>query len=264
MLFRSGIFVADTAEVRKMNKAKKMNLLLQALCDYGFVFDGIRKSSLSSADYIEIDYPDNRDVLRVLSAAAIKVRNTQLKDIKNLYSNAVVFGNAMIGWNYRLFAEDANTCSVGEGCDYVADKMHDAADQEVILILDKLLAERGAARKKGDPNEGPSMRYFFRKSAPYDFALTSDAGALYLELRIRNAQNCLAYLDGCPERIKEMFRHSDPGCQNRIDQTCRSGVRYEFEKEERWHCGCCGAPFKLHPVKEDIPHYLKLWELSRA
>ena len=228
------------------------------------MFDGIRKSSLSSADYIEIDYPDNRDVLRVLSAAAIKVRNTQLKDIKNLYSNAVVFGNAMIGWNYRLFAEDANTCSVGEGCDYVADKMHDAADQEVILILDKLLAERGAARKKGDPNEGPSMRYFFRKSAPYDFALTSDAGALYLELRIRNAQNCLAYLDGCPERIKEMFRHSDPGCQNRIDQTCRSGVRYEFEKEERWHCGCCGAPFKLHPVKEDIPHYLKLWELSRA
>lgn len=77
------------------------------------------------------------------------MRNTQLKDIKNLYSNAVVFGNAMIGWNYRLFVEDANTCSVGEGCDYVADKMHDAADREVILILDELLAERGAARKRG-------------------------------------------------------------------------------------------------------------------
>ncbi len=262
--FKGGMFVTDTAEVRKINKAKKTNQLLQALCDYGFVFDGIQKLSLSSADYAEIDYPDNRNVLRVLSDAAIKVRNTQLKDIKNLYSNAVVFGNALIGWNYRLFAEGAHTCSVGEGCDYVADKMHDAADREVIFLLDKLFTERGAARKKGDPNEGPSIRYLFKKSAPYDYALTSDTGILYLELRIRNAKNCLAYVDGCPERIKEMFRHSDPGCQNRIDQTCRSGVRYEFEKEERWHCGCCGAPFKIHPVKEDIPHYLKLWELSRA
>jgi len=35
-----------------------------------------------------------------------------------------------------------------------------------------------------------------------------------------------------------------------------------FEQEEKWHCGCCGAPFRIHPVMEDIPHYLKLMELG--
>ena len=42
-----------------------------------------------------------------------------------------------------------------------------------------------------------------------------------------------------------------------------AGVKYIFEGEEKWHCGCCGAPFKLHPVEEDIEHYLKLVELGR-
>lgn len=29
-----------------------------------------------------------------------------------------------------------------------------------------------------------------------------------------------------------------------------------------WHCGCCGAPFRIHPTAEDIPHYIKLMELG--
>lgn len=172
------------------------------------------------------------------------------------------FSNAFIGWNYRVLAEDLHTCSLAEGCDYVADKMHDEADREVIAILDRVLAEQGCTRKKGDSNEGPMLRYFRRQSAAYDYALNSDKGELYLELRIRNAEKCLSYLKECPERIVEIFRYSDTGCQNRINESCKFGVKYEFEEEEKWHCGCCGAPFKLHPVKEDIPHYLKLVELG--
>ena len=209
--FKGNVFITDTAQVRKMNKAKKTNLLLEALCDYGFVFDGIKKYSLSSGDYMEIDYPDNQNVIKVLSAVARKVNNTQLKDVKNIYSGAVAYSNAFIGWNYKVLAESLKTCSVAEG---------------------------------------------------YDYALDSDKGKLCLELRIRNAEKCLEYVNECPERIVEIFRHSDSGCQNRRNGTCKFGVKYEFEKEEKWHCGCCGAPFKIHPVKEDIPHYLKLLELG--
>ena len=259
--FKENVFITDTAQVRKMNKAKKTNLLLEVLCDYGFVFDGIKKYSLSSGDYLEIDYPDNRNVIKVLSAVARKVNNTQLKDIKNIYSGTVAYSNAFIGWNYKVLAEDLHTCSVAEGYDYVADKMHDAADRELIAILDKILTEQGYTRQKGDSNEGPMLRYN-RKQPIYDYALDSDKGKLLLELRIRNAEKCLEYVKECPERIVEIFRHSDSGCQNRINGTCKFGVKYEFEKEEKWHCGCCGAPFKIHPVKEDIPHYLKLLELG--
>lgn len=260
--FNGNVFVADTAEVRKINKAKKTNLLLEALCDYGFVFDGIKKYSLSSGEHLEVDYPDNQNILKVLSAVGKKVKNTQLKDVKNYYSNLTAFSNGFIGWNYRVLAEDMHTCSLAEGCDYVADKMHNDADREVAAVLDQILTGRGYTRKKGDPNEGPSVRYCCKQSAAYDYALTSNAGKLYLELRIRNAERCLEYLSECPERIVEVFRHSDNGCKNRINGSCRSGVKYEFEKEEKWHCGCCGAPFKIYPVEEDIPHYLRLMELG--
>lgn len=260
--FKENVFITDTAEVRKINKAKKTGILLEALCDYGFVFEGIKKYTLSSGDCLEIDYPDNRNVLTVLSAVAAKVKNTQFKNVKNYYSNLTAFSNGFIGWNYKVLTEDLHTCSLAEGCDYVADKMHDDADREAVEALDKILMGYGAVRKKGDPNEGPSLRYFRGKSSVYDYALTSDMGKLYLELRIRNAQNCLKYVRECPERIAEMFRHSDAGCQNRRDGTCKSGVKYVFEQEEKWHCGCCGAPFRIHPVAEDIPHYLKLMELG--
>lgn len=260
--FEKNIFVADTAEIKKINKVKKTNLLLEVLCDHGFVFNGIQKYSLSSGTYLEIDYPDDRNILEVLSAVAKKVTNTQLKNVKNDSSNMAAFSNAFISWNHGILAEDLHICSLAEGCGYVTDKMHNEADKEVIFVLDRLLTERGYAKSKGDANEGPSVRYTCKKSAAYDYALTSDKGTLYLELRIRNAEKCLAYLNECPERILEIFRLSDAGCQNRINGTCKFGVKYEFEGAEKWHCGCCGAPFKIRPVKEDIPHYLRLLELG--
>ena len=259
---KGNVFITDTEQVRKMNKAKKTNLLLEALCDYGFVFGGIKKYSLTSANELEIEYPDNQNVIKVLSAVAKKVTDTQLKDVRNIGSGINVFSNAFIGWNYRVLAEDLHTCSLAEGCDYVSDKMHSEADREVIEILDQILMEQGCTRKKADSNEGPMIRYYAAKPTIHDYALNSEKGELYLELRIRNAEKCLNYLNECPERIVEMFRHSDAGCQNRINGSCKFGVKYEFEKEEKWHCGCCGAPFKLHPIKEDIPHYLRLVELG--
>lgn len=259
--YEGDIFVVNTAEVRKINKTKKTNVLLKVLCDYGFVFDGIKKFNLSSSNRMEIDYPDNRNILDVLSMVAKKVMVTQLKDIGNYFSHMVAFSNAFISWNYKVLKENFHTCTLAEGCDYVADKMHSELEKEVIYAIDKLLLEQGFSVRKGDPNEGPAIRYY-RTQSVYDFALVSDAGELVLELRIRNAQKCLDYLAECSESIIDMFRHTDKGCQNRVNGTCKCGVRYEFEKEVKWHCGCCGTPFKIHPVKEDILHYLKLVELG--
>lgn len=259
--YEGNVFVADTAEVRKMNKAKKTNLLLKALGDYGFVFEGIKKFSLSSNNRMEIDYPDNPNILYVLSLVAKKVTVTQLKNAGNYSSHMATFSNAFISWNYKILKEDMHTCTLAEGCDYVADKMHDERDKEVIYAIDRQLIEQGFSVKKGDPNEGPAIRYYRTQSA-YDFALVSDTGELLLELRIRNAGKCIDYLPECSESIIDIFRHTDKGCHNRINGTCKCGVRYEFENEEKWHCGCCGAPFKIHPVKEDIPHYFRLVELG--
>ena len=256
--------MADTAEIGEINRVKKTGSLIKAMENYGFVFSGIKNYRLSSGSFMEVAYPDNPNIVAVLSLLAKKTRNTQLKDVKNYFSHMNTFGNGFIGWNYKMLSEDMHTCTLGKGCDYVADKMHSEADRDVIFIMDQLLTERGYARKKGDFNEGPSIRYYRNAAKVYAYALTSDRGHLYLELRIRNAENCLEFLRECPDRIADMFRHSDSGCQNRVQKTCRSGIKYMFEGQEKWHCGCCGAPFKLHPCKEDIGYYFKLMELGNV
>lgn len=255
------LFVVDNVELRKINKTKKTRGLIKVLCDYGFIFEGIKNFNLLSAKQMAIDYPKNRNILHVLSIVAKKAMDMQLKDVTNYFSNMVAFSNGFISWNYKILKEEFHTCTIATGADYVADKMHSELDKEVIYAVDKVLTGKGFSSKKGDPNEGPAIRYYRTKSV-YDFALSSVLGNLVLELRIRNAEKCLDYLKECPERIVDMFRHTDQGCHNRVSGTCKSGVKYEYEGREKWHCGCCGAPFKLYPVKEDIPHYLKLVELG--
>ncbi len=259
--FEGSAFVSDTVAVRKINKAKKTNLLLKALTDYGFVFEGIKNFSLSSTKEIIIDYPDNRNILEVLSLVAKKVWDTQLKDVNNFYSNMVAFSNGFVSWNYKVLKDDLQICTLAQGCDYVSDKMHSQEEKEVICIIDKLLMEQGFTMRMGDPNEGPAIRYY-RTQSVYDFALVSHKGSLLLELRIRNAEACLDYLSECPDRIVDMFRYTDKGCHNRVNNTCKYGVKYVLENEEKWHCGCCGAPFRIHPVEEDIEHYFRLVELG--
>lgn len=259
----NGVIAVDMSTFRKLNQVKTTDVLIRALENYGFFFAGLKNGKLpASGGVLEIDYPDNRNILLVLSLVAKKVMNTQLKNAGNYFSNRVAFENGFISWNYKLLWEGLETCSLAEGCAYVADKMHNAADRAAAEKLDDILQKAGHMVSKGDANEGPSLRYSKGKT-PYDFALESVEGELILELRIRNVDKCMEYLKECPERIVEMFRQTDAGCQNRVNGTCKYGVKYIFEGEEKWHCGCCGAQFKLHPVEVDMEHYLRLVELGR-
>lgn len=261
--WQNGAVVVDMAAFRKLNQVKKTDALIHALENYGFIFVGLKNGKLPTAgSVLEIDYPDNRNILQVLSIVAKKVMATQLKGVNNYFSNKVAFENGFISWNYKLLEEGLENCTLAEGCAYVADKMHDEADRAVAAKIDNMLREEGFLVSKGDANEGPGLRYSKGK-APHDFALVSLEGKLLLELRIRNAEKCMEYLKECPEPILEMFRHTDVGCHNRVNGTCNYGVKYIFEGEEKWHCGCCGAPFKLHPVQEEIEHYMRLMELGK-
>ena len=213
-------------------------------------------------EHISIQYPRNKDVILVLKEVAQKVEHTQLSDVTNCLSNETAYKNGFIGWNYQVLTEDKHTCSIGNNYRYVSDKMHNNADQQVIENLHHLFLDMGYTMKTGDPNEGPSLRYT-KKSSTYDYALTSIEGKLFLELRIRKPEKCMDLLKESSEEIIAMFRQTDEGCQNRFNGNCKCGVQYEFENEVKWHCGCCGAPFRIHPVEENITLYLKLMESGR-
>lgn len=260
---QNGALAVDMTLFREKNRIKKPDALICALEEYGFVFSGVKNGKLPpSGSVAEVDCPDSKNCLVVLSLVAKKVMATQLCDVSNYFSSRVMFENGFISWNYKLLAEGMDTCTVAEGCNYVGDKMHTEADRKVIAVLDKRLREEGYTGSKGDPNEGPALRYSKGKGT-YDFALASVEGELRLELRIRNAMKCLEYVKECPESVLAMFRQTEEGCRNRKNGTCSCGVNYIFEGEEKWHCGCCGAPFWLHPAEKDTEHYLKLVELGR-
>ncbi len=259
--WHNNVYYINIAEVCKEKKIKNTNLFLRVFEKYGFVFDGIKNYRLSSASQLIINYPDNKNVIYLLDLAAKKVMYSQLKDDKNFLSCKSAYKNAFIAWNSKLFSEPIDVCSVGNGCDYVADKMHSDMDKKFVYEMDRILTQTGYICNQGDPNEGPSIRYSRAKTV-FDFALSSNHGILVLELRIRNAEKCLNYLCGCSNEIIQMFRYTDQGCQNRINGTCRHGVKYIFENEEKWHCGCCGAPFKIHPTISDMQHYINLVKLG--
>ena len=262
--FKNNICIIDAEKLRAINKVKKITFLIEALTDYGFIFIGLKDNKITpSLKYFEVDYPDNRNVLLILSLAAKKVMTTQLKGVKNHFSPAVVFRNGFISWNYKIFKDDLTHCNLAEGIYYVSDKLHKKEEQDFVEMMDKILMDKGFSTDKADNHEGPSIRYYDKRSnATYQFAITSFEGDLMLELRIRNAEKCMEYLKGCSGRIVEIFRQTDKGCQNRINGTCKYGVKYIFEDEEKWHCGCYRAPFRISPIKEEIPHYLKLVELG--
>lgn len=212
-----------------------------------------------SQEHIFIQYPRNPDVILVLKEVAQKVEHTQLSGVTNCLSNGITYKNGFIGWNYQILAEDKYTCTIGNDTRYLVNKMHIARDKQVIEALNQIFLDVGYSMKIGDSNEGPSLRYM-KKSSTYDYALSSLEGKLFLELRIRKPEKCLNLLKDSSEEIVEMFRQTEEGCQNRLNGNCKCGVQYEFESEVKWHCGCCGAPFKIHPVEKDISYYLKLEE----
>jgi hypothetical protein len=87
---------------------------------------------------------------------------------------------------------------------------------------------------------------------------------LEVGLRIRSVENCMDYLQSCPDSVKWIFtKESDPGCQRRRDNSCLHGVSYEFDGQKYWRCGCCDPAFRFqHPRAEDLPYYIKLVELG--
>ena len=103
-----------------------------------------------------------------------------------------------------------------------------------------------------------------KRKGLYLYRILDWMGDLRLMLRIRNAEKCIDLYMGkdMPKEITEMFRHSDPGCGTHVNGNCKKGLAYSFEGQFRWHCGCCNAPFWLHPKAENIPHYLKLVEFG--
>lgn len=251
--FEDGVFMTATDKFKAMNKVKNVPVLLERLGDYGFFFEGL-KNFKPSDQGILMYYPDNANVITVLKLMADKARLTNRL-------------NDFFSCHYRLFQDDMNTVNYGHGADVVADKMHTKEEQEFVYEMDATLREMGYFSQPKAWNEGPGYAYYDKESAmkangPYHYWMLSWKTKLVLYLRIRNASKCLAYLNQCPDTVKRIFLSGDSGCSKRLNGSCQFGQEYTVDENTYWKCGCCNAPFYFSPIREDIPHYIKLVELG--
>ncbi|MCE5235128.1 MAG: hypothetical protein LLF87_03640 [Eubacteriales bacterium] len=207
-----------------------------------------------AADGITISYPDNRWVLAVLKQMAEKAERLGRR-------------RDFLTCHYRLFQDGLSEANYGNGADIVADQMHTGRERDFVYALDKALGNLGYLGHERSWNEGVGYAYYstqreMQAKGAYHFWLLSWKSTLRLYLRIRNAEKCLEYLQGCPNSVKQIFLSSDEGCANRRNGLCKSGVRYRLDGTDYWRCGCCNAPFYFEPQIEDIAHYIKLVELG--
>jgi len=251
--FKNGDFTIDAANFKAINKVKNIHILFERLSDYGLFFEGLKNYKVTNQS-ISMFYPDNTNVIAVLKLMADKTHITNRL-------------NDFFCCHYRLFQDDMNTANYGNGADIVADKMHTKGEQDLIYAMDDALREMGYFSKPKSWNEGPGYAYYDKESVmktngPYHYWMLSWKTKLVLYLRIRNASKCFEYLKQCPDTVKQIFLRSDSGCNKRSDGTCQFGQEYTIDGDTYWRCGCCNAPFYFSPIKEDIPHYIKLVELG--
>lgn len=251
--FQNGSFIIDVSNFKVINKVKNAHILFERLSDYGIFFEGLKKYKISEK-IISMCYPDNENVIPVLKLMADKAR------IVNRL-------NDFFCCHYKLFQDDMNTANYGYGADIVADKMHTKEEQEFIYDMDAILRKMGYYSKQLSWNEGPGYAYYDKESVmktngPYHYWMLSWKTELILYLRIRNASKCLEYLKECPDTVKQIFLRGDSGCNKHQDGTCQFGQEYAIDGNTYWRCGCCNAPFYFNPIKDDIPHYIKLIELG--
>ncbi len=253
-------------DFKMRDPVKQSHMLFKKLSDYGFVFDGLSHYKTSDKDIV-IRYPDHPAFLWLLKMLADKASHV---DPPEGFLNCT---NSFLICHYRLLQDDMNTVQWSV-LDALADRMHTRKEKEFVYKMDQALMAKGLFRKPYGGFECYGLAYYFKEKTmhakgPYSFRLVSRTSDIETNidepekmrcmLRIRNPSRCMEYLQTCPDTVKEIFRHSDPGCQNR---PCSKGVAYEFEGTSYWRCGCCAPAFIFKPNIDDIPHYIRLVELG--
>lgn len=237
----------------KALKITNIGAFLNILGNYGIVTEGLINGKIKNNTDIIISYPDNKNVISVLYILAVKSNNTgHFKDFCRL--------------NYRLFENDWSTMEY-DGIEVVSDLFHSEQDRTAARLMHEELIKRNYCYNFQDWNEEPQIRYYKKESdrnrnTNADFWITSMDTKFILYFRIKNMDNVIEYIKGCPESVIDNFSVSDNGCANRISGTCSSGISYQLNGKTIWRCGCCNPNFQVTPSVRDYLYYINAVDMA--
>ncbi len=246
---------ADKLKERcKALKITNIGAFLNILGNYGIVVEGLAGSKIKSGTEITVLFPDNKNVLPVLYALAVKANKTnRFEDFCRL--------------NYKLLKDDWDTAEYGNGVEAVSDLFHSERDRAVAGLIHEELLKRNYCYNFQSWNEGPQIRYYKKaadrdRNTNADFWITSMDTEFIFYFRIKNMDKAIAYIKTCPESVVGNFTVSDNGCANRISGKCASGISYRLNDKTVWRCGCCNPDFQVTPTIDDYYYYINAVEMA--
>lgn len=223
---------------------------ISKLTEYGFIVNGIPNGKLPKEGCFQVQYGDNCNLINLIKAMATKAESfNRLRDFRRMH--------------YKLLDEGLMSLHYGNEIDIVLDMLKKQEERETALKLHKEIMSKGFfAVLNGD-----QMRYYHTESNAKNNAsscfriVASDIDRtdpqLRFMFRIKNMDQCLNYIENCPQQIQDVFSKGDAGCGKQCGR-----LSYQFKGKQIYKCGCCAPNFTCNPTVEDIPYYLECFELG--
>lgn len=265
LLFKAGILTDDGLNINtnniKQSHKKSINSIIPVLTNYGFDFEGLIDGKITSKVLnFYIYYPDAPTFITVLYLVAKQAYMVK----PYIYCNNE-FGdniNLFMTWNYRLLAGAFGEYKYNDTYILFRDSLHKDEQKQFIDAFHEAMLSHGYFTEHWPGRGGGHISYFYKSiKEPYYFDVcTYHEFGMDVKLRIRNPEKCFEYMNNCPAKIKDTFKTSVYGCGNHND--CNIPHKYIYEGVEVNKCACCGPGHEFEARIEDIPHYIKLVELS--
>ncbi|MCL1822980.1 MAG: hypothetical protein FWG44_02135 [Oscillospiraceae bacterium] len=256
--------VVDIAELRKKFtelKSKRLPEQLDLLADFGFIIEGFNRKLKKSGEFT-ITYPDNPDLLIVLTALGDKLR----KYIPYFFSQPVAC------YCFRLFEQFIylTPAVFANNTERLPPKtlehFANVAENKSLFAMTESFKERGLTlqidadflknrfiNQKGKDTLN-FIEYGNEKSI---YPITNES--LALRLKLNNPDAYMEKIEALPPHLFSAFVIGR--CGNCAEK-CNRKIKYRLNNEEKCVCGCHAFTFN-NPSADDVALLMELYDLEQ-
>jgi len=259
---------AEISEVQKYYselKSKKFSEQLNRLTDYGFLIDGIDGKKILKSGIIQIEYPDNHDMLTVV--AAIGDKFSKYKPYFFKQPKACISINLFEQFIYLtpgIFTDNSETlplktiehmsAAVGKKYGEILLKIVSKFEErEMTLQFDAAFLKNRFFNKKGKDTLN------FIEFGDYKSTFPFGNGKMVLRLKLNNPDAYIEKIEKLPSHLQDVF--ANVWCGN-CSEKCNYKIIFHLNGEEKRACGCFFFGFEVKSEK-DLKLIMELHDLEQ-
>jgi hypothetical protein len=247
-------------------KCKNLPEQLNLLSDYGFLFEGFDNNKLPKSGILNIDYPDNSDILTVIAAIGDKFAKYMpyyFKQPKSCFCFDLF--EQFIFLTPGIFTDNTETLPLKtiEHMSAVVGKDY----KDILLKIVKIFEERGLTFQFGtaflknsffDKKGKETLIYI--EYGDYKSVYPFINEKMILRLKLNNLDAYIDKIENLPPHLYKAF--TDVWCSN-CTEKCNRRIVYHLKGEEKHACGCFFFGFEVKSEK-DLRLLLELYDFEQT